>query len=71
MAQSVGQPLRFRNLLRASRVCTPGLFSTATLPSVIRGGYNKSNNYNYNYNYNYYYYYHNYRYSCLGFRRRV
>ena len=33
-----------RSLLRASRVCTPGLVSTATLPSVIRGGYNDNDN---------------------------
>ena len=30
--------LQERSLLRACRVCTPGLVSTATLPSVIRGG---------------------------------
>ena len=39
--------LQERSLLRASRVCTPGLVSTATLPSVIRGYY-----YNYNDNNN-------------------
>ena len=41
--------LQERSLLRASRVCTPGLVSTATLPSVIRGGYN-NNNHNQNKN---------------------
>ena len=40
--------LQERSLLRASRVCTPGLVSTATLPSVIRGGYNNNNNSNSN-----------------------
>ena len=42
--------LQERSLLRASRVCTPGLVSTATLPSVIRGGYNNNNNHNQNKN---------------------
>ena len=36
--------LQERSLLRASRVCTPGLVSTATLPSVSRGGYNYGSN---------------------------
>ena len=40
--------LQERSLLRASRVCTPGLVSTATLPSVIRGGYNNNTNTNNN-----------------------
>ena len=45
--------LQERSLLRASRVCIPGLVSTATLPSVIRGGYkNNKNNKNNNHNNN-------------------
>ena len=36
--------LQERSLLRASRVCTPGLISTATLPSRIRGGCSNGNN---------------------------
>ena len=44
--------LQERSLLRASRVCTPGLVSTATLPSVIRGGYNGNTNNNNNTNTN-------------------
>ena len=42
--------LREGSLLRAFRVCTPGLVSTATLPSVIRGGYDNNNNNNHNEN---------------------
>ena len=36
--------------MRAFRVSTPGQVSTATLPSVIRGGYNNNKNNNNNIN---------------------
>ena len=42
--------LQERSLLRASRVCTPGLVSTPTLPSVIRGGYDDDDDDNNNNN---------------------